>query len=69
MVEDLACVAFTGVDSGSMGLVSDLDDEEWGFTSGVDGKNSILPAASTRSSSDKVLGLSSVRVGSSWRQL
>nr|POE78934.1 hypothetical protein CFP56_46102 [Quercus suber] len=55
MVKDLACVAFTGVDAGSMGLVSDPDDEEWGFTNGVDGKNSILAAASTCSSSDKVL--------------
>ena len=56
---NLACVDFTGVDSGSMGLVSVPDDEEWGFTSGVDGKDSILAAASTCSSSDELRSPSS----------
>ena len=65
---DLACVAFTGVNSDSMGLVFDPNDEKWGFTSGVDGKNSILAAVSTRSSSDEVLGVSLVRIGRCWRQ-
>ena len=48
---DLACVAFTGVNSGSMGLVSDPDDEEWGFTGRADGKDSILVASACSSSS------------------
>ena len=39
-----------------------------GFTSEVDGKNSILAAVSTRSSSDEVLGVSLVRIGRCWRQ-
>ena len=52
---DLACVAFTGVNSGSMGLVSDLDDEEWGFTSGADGKDSILATTTCSSSSSDEL--------------
>ena len=51
----LACVAFTGVNSGSMGLVSDLDDEEWGFTSGADGKDSILATSACSSSSSNEL--------------
>ena len=52
---DLACVAFTGVNSGSMGLVSDPDDEEWGFTGGTDGKDSILAASAYSSSSSDEL--------------